>query len=102
MSANEIHYGDIGTEFRITIKDDTTVVDLSTASELYLIFKKPGTSGTVTKTASLHTDGTDGIITYTTVEGDMDEVGTWKVQAKIVMNGTWYSDIKSFKCHRNL
>lgn len=102
MSANEIHQNDIGTQFRCTIKDDTTPVDLSSASSLQLIFTKP-TGAQLTKTAFLYTDGTDGIIYYNTVSGDLNEVGQWKIQARIVFStGTWKSDIKRFKCHRNL
>jgi type IV secretory pathway VirB6-like protein len=102
MSANEIHQNDIGTIFKATIKDDTTVVDISSATTKQLIFTKPdGTK--LEKDASFFTDGTDGILTYTTVSGDLSVVGTWKVQGYVILtSGTWKTDIKKMKVHRNL
>jgi len=99
----EIHYNDIGTEFRATIVDCNEVaINISLATELYLIFKKPS-GASVTQTASFTDDGSDGQISYTTVDGDLDEIGTWKIQAEIVApNGTWRSVIKSFKVYRNI
>lgn len=101
--ADNIHLNDVGTEFRVTILDeDNVAVDVSAASTLSLIFKKPsGTSST--KTATLVNDGTDGLIKYVTESGDLDEIGTWKIQAYFVsLNGSWKSNFKSFKVHRNL
>lgn len=103
MSANEIHESDIGTLFKATIKDDTTIVDVSSASTLQLIFKKPKSGTLVTQTASLFTDGTDGIITYTSVSGDLNECGRWKLQGRVVIGtGDWKSDKANFVVHRNL
>jgi len=102
MSANEIHQNDIGTQFKCTIKDDTTAVDVSSATTLQIIFTKPNGSQ-LTKDASFYTDGTDGIIYYNSVSGDLDTVGTWKLQGYVVLSsGSWKSDIKRFKVHRNL
>jgi hypothetical protein len=72
--ASEIHLDDIGTAFRCTIYDDSTLVDLSSATSLLLIFKDPE-GNTTTKTASLYTDGTDGILQYVAVDGDLDVSG---------------------------
>lgn len=103
----EIHLNDIGTVFRTTIKDKacdgtSSVLDVSAATTLNLIFKKPG--GTVvTKSASFTTDGTDGQIEYITVDGDLDEVGNWQIQAYIVLpSGSWRSDKGTFYVHENL
>jgi hypothetical protein len=103
MAANEIHKGDIGTVFKVTIKDGTAAVDISTATTKQIIFKKPG-STKLTKTASFFTDGTDGIITYTSISGDLGEEGMWKMQGYIVLTGgnTFYTDIHTFKIYRNL
>ena len=102
MPADEIHMSDIGTKFKITVLDGSSTVDVSSASTKQLIFKKPG--GTkLTKTASFFTDGTDGIITYDTVSGDLDEDGMWKVQGYVVITGgSFHTDIDRFKVHRNL
>ncbi len=105
-SEQEVHYNDIGTVFEVTVKDcvsgTATVLDVSGASALELVFKSP--SGVAaTKTASLVTDGTDGKIKYTTVDGDLNEVGTWRLQAKIsIGGGVFRSDVGSFKVYENL
>ena len=101
--ACEIHLADIGTVFRLTLKDcDDVAVDISSATTKEIIFKKPdGTQ--VTKAASFYSDGTDGIIEYSTIEDDLDMTGTWKIQAKVIMpTGTWSSNIQSFKVYANL
>ena len=103
MPANEIHKSDIGTVFKVTIKDSASAVDISTATTKQIIFKKPG-GGKLEKTASFFTDGTDGVITYTTISGDLSEEGMWKLQGYIVLSGgnTFYTDISTFKVYRNL
>jgi len=105
MPANEIHVDDIGTKVLVTVKDDTAAVDVSGATAggaKQIIIKKP-TKDTMTKTAVFNSDGTDGKIYYTIVSGDFDEAGTYKIQGKVVISdGTFYTDIQSFKVHRNL
>lgn len=98
-----IQKNDEGTEFRIEVLDHNgNVLDISNQSSLSVTFKKPSGT-TVEKTASLVNDGTDGLIQYTTEEDDLDEVGTWKIQAKVgSVNGSWHTTLKSFKVHRNL
>lgn len=102
MPANEIHQNDIGTAFTITIQDGTTAVDISTATTKKIVFKKP--SGTkLTYDTAFVSDGTDGKIKYNVVAGDLDEVGTYKLQSYVVISdGTFYTDITSFKVYRNL
>lgn len=103
----EIHEGDIGTIIRATIKDKQadgtlSVLDISGATTLELVFKKP--SGTkLTKVAVLTTDGTDGQMEYVTISGDLNETGEWKIQAYIVLpSGSWRSDIGCFTVFENL
>jgi hypothetical protein len=82
---SDIHVGDIGTIFRLTIMDGTSVVDISGATTMEIIFKKPSAS-VVTETASFTTDGTDGQMEWATgVVGDLDEAGSWEWQGRIVM-----------------
>lgn len=101
--ASEIHVGDVGTAFTATVKDEEeAVVDLSDADVLQLWFLKPDQT-TLTKTATLVTDGTDGKIRYTTQNGDLDQPGNWKVQAYVEYNGNkLHSDITRFKVHANV
>jgi hypothetical protein len=101
--ASEIHVGDIGTRFEITVKDsDTTVVDLSNVDSMYVLFKKPDNSFTQV-TPVFVTDGTDGRIQYTTQAGDLNQFGTWQIQAKVIFGTDVFStDIQRFKVIRNL
>jgi len=105
MAANEIHKGDIGTVFEVTVKDGDTVVDVSSAStegSKKIRFSKPG--GTVVEeTATFSSNGTDGKIRYVTIADDLDTAGVWKWQAYVVLSsGTWNSDVKEFTVHPNL
>jgi len=100
--SSEVHVNDIGTQFIVTVKDDGVVQDISTATNLILIFKKPDQT-TSNKTATLYTDGTDGKMTYTSVSGDLNQAGNYKIQGKVTLGGaTYYTSIGSFKVHCNL
>jgi len=102
MPANEVHKNDIGTIFRVTVKDGSSAVDLSGATALNFLFKRPnGTS--IQRTAVYYTDGTDGIIQYVTVSGDLNQDGRWRLQAHVTLvAGSWYSDIYEFDVHKNV
>ena len=102
MAANEIHLNNVGTEFRVTVLESGTAVNVAAATN-YIKFSKPDNT-VVTQSGSLYTDGTDGIIKYTSVSGDLDTVGTWKIQAFVDFPGVneFYSDIGSFKVYKNL
>lgn len=100
--SQSIRVGDKGTEFRVTITDEDVAVDLSSASTLQLSFKKPS-GDTLTVDAELYTDGTDGIIYYNTVEGDINESGMWRLQSYVVVGSAAYSStIGTFKVECNL
>lgn len=98
-----IHQNDIGTVFKLTIKDSNgNVVDISSASVKQVVFKKPDLT-TVTKNCNFLTDGTDGIVTYTVASGDLDVAGIWMLQTYVVISGDEFrSNIISFKVHRNI
>ena len=102
MAANEIHINDVGTKFLVTVTDGTTAVDISSATTKQLIFQKP--SGTkLTKATAFTSDGTYGKMQYSVVTDDFDEAGSYKLQGKVVISdGTFYTDIHTFKVHRNL
>ena len=101
MPANEIHKGDIGTKFTITVYDGTSTVDVSGGTKTILFRKPAGT--TLTKTAS-DEDASNGVISYTTVSGDLDEIGTWRVQAEVITAGgsIFRTDISTFKVYDNI
>ena len=100
MAADEIHVGDIGVELEATITDGSAV-DVSSNTLMEIWLKAP--SGTKSgKTAVFKTDGTDGIIKYTTLANDLYEVGSWGIQAKIKLSGdTFHSDITNFTCYES-
>ena len=102
MAANEIHVNDVGTQFLVTVTDGSSAVDISSATTKEIIIKKP--SGTkLTKATAFSTDGTDGKMKYNISSDDLDEAGSYKLQGKVVISdGTFYTDIHTFKVHRNL
>jgi hypothetical protein len=102
MAANEIHVGDIGTVFQVTIKDDTVTLDISGATTKQIIFTKPSAED-VAKAAEFVTDGSDGLLKYTTIANDLDENGPWQIQARITLpSGTWRTDVREFQVFANL
>jgi len=100
--ASEIHVGDIGTQLIVTIKDDGVVVDISSASLLQFILKKPD-GQSYTKSGTLYTNGTDGKMYFVSISGDFNAPGNYKLQGKVVLaTGTYYTSISNFKVYCNL
>jgi hypothetical protein len=99
----EIHVGDVGTVYKITVVDSAGVaVDVSGATTKNLLFHKPD-HVTLTKTAQFFTTGVDGIIYYTFVAGDLDMPGKWALQFYFVNSaGAWYSNIVYFQVYENV
>jgi hypothetical protein len=98
----ESHVGDIGTQFLLTIVDNSAIVNISSASNLTIYIKKPD-STLLAVTGTLYTDGTDGIMYYNSVSGDLDQSGIYKIQAKVtISSNVFYSSIGSFKVLCNL
>lgn len=84
--------GDIGTVFYITIKKNGVVVPLQTATVKTFKFIDP--AGVITeKTASFSTDGSNGVLKYTTIEGDLHTAGEWKIRPYVSMP-TWTGHAK--------
>jgi len=103
MAAEEIHIGDIGTIFEVTLMDDLVVVPIDNATTMEIIFVKPDKTKVV-NTAVLSGDGLDGKMQYkTTTASDLDIKGNWKIQGRVILpSGTWSTDIDKFKVHENL
>lgn len=103
MSAGEIHQNDIGVVFEFTVKDqDGSAINISSATVKKFIFDKPdGTN--VEKTPSFQTDGSDGVLIYTTVANDLDQIGLWRIQTYVeISSGKFSSDITGFRVYPNL
>lgn len=100
--SSQIHVGDIGTKLIMTVKDDGEVVDISDATTLTVIIKKPD-GQSYTKTGLIYTDGTDGNMYYTAVDGDFNVAGNYKIQGIVTLsNGTFYTSISTFKVYCNI
>ncbi len=101
MASNEIHVNDIGTVFTLNVYDeDSSAVDLSSAS-VDILFKKP--DNTLLTQSGTISSGTGGEVTYTTVSGDLNLHGTWSIQALVTLGSNqFYSDVNQFKVYRNL
>lgn len=79
--------GDIGARITLTVMEDGAAKDVSGATTQQIIIKAP--SGTTqTFTSSFVTDGTNGQIRYTTTDAsELNEVGAWKIQARVAGSG---------------
>lgn len=101
--SSEIHLGDIGTIFEYVVKNQAGAVEnLSAADEVTLIWQKPS-KVRVSLTPTKPNGGADGLIRYTTLAGDLDEAGDWRVQVYVsVDGGEWHTDIGTFRVHNNL
>jgi hypothetical protein len=101
MSCNQIHVNDSGIQLKVTVYDCGTVVNVSGATNTISIRKPNGTK--TDYAASLLTDGTDGVIYYTTVSGDLDITGTYKIQATVqTSQGVYHSSVGSFRVKCNI
>jgi hypothetical protein len=101
---SEIHKNDTNIEFRYTVKDeDENIVSLFGATTKQFIFKKPD-GAILTKGGSFYTDGTDGILKYATVSGDLDVAGRWQSQLFLDFgeSGNFHTDKIRFKVHDNI
>lgn len=84
--ANEIRKGDVGVALRFTVKKpDGSIYDLTNATTLQIIYKKPNSNTLVTKTAVKVNSGSDGKLQYkTTSPSDLDEAGNYQAQIRVV------------------
>ena len=100
MTTNIVHY-DIGTTIQLTIQDaDGAAIDVSSASVKYIDLMKPDKT-TARKTAVFGSDGTDGIIKYVTVEGDINQTGIWYCQGYVELSdGKFRSAETTFEVKR--
>ena len=109
MSVEEIHVGNIGTVFEVTLYSNASdALDVSTAlgaTDKQIIFSRPDGS-IVTNNASFVGDGSDGKIDYTTVlAAELDQTGRWNIQAKVILTGparTFRTNVGSFFVWGNL
>ena len=100
--ASQIHVDDVGTTLIGTFSDCGSAIDISSASSIQMIIRKPDQTR-LTKTATFVTDGTDGQVQYVSIAGDFDQAGNYKIQGLVVDGGaTYYSSISTFKVYCNI
>ena len=100
--AGEIHKGDVATIMRVMIVDqDGVAVDLSGATTKDILFIGPGRK--ITKETSFQTDGTNGVLDYVIVEGDISAFGKWTKQWHIILpTGEWHTTAVEFPVLDNI
>ncbi len=100
---SDIHLGDVGTVFILTIMDGAAIVDISAASVMKINLVSPSTDKT-THTATHTTDGTDGKMEYATSDASvLDEVGDWQWQGQVTLpTGAWKTSVLAFEVLSNL
>jgi hypothetical protein len=98
-----IRVNDIGTLFKTTIKDGSSnIVDLSSMTNASFIFERPDNTQKIV-TPYLYTNGTDGILAYSTQSGDINQIGLYSFQAIVNFSGqTFHTSIVDFRTYRNL
>lgn len=93
---------DIKVRIKLTVNEDDAALNISTATAKSIIIRKPDGTRTV-YTATFLTDGSDSIIYYDTVSGDLDQSGVYKVQGLILMaSGTYYTTVQTFRVECNI
>lgn len=87
MPIPDVQLGVIGLEIEIplTEPDSDDPLDLTGVDEIR-IYLKPRRGEVKERAGVVSSPATDGICTYTTVDGDIDEVGKWKAQARPIFS----------------
>ena len=86
MSWEDIQVDDFGWVGKLTLKQDGSAVDISSYTTKKFILRNP-VGATVEKTAIFDSDGTDGVLKYTILTGEIAVAGNWKVEARIAKTG---------------
>jgi len=82
MGLSDLVAGSYGSQIIIELREDGRAVDVSSFSS-YSVYLRSPAGATIQKTAQLYTDGTDGRITFQIAHGDLNETGTWWLQAEV-------------------
>lgn len=90
---NQAHVGDTGTIIQKTVVDNGSVLNISAATVKNLVIIDA--AGVCTTLAgAFDTDGTDGVLNFTTTSGTWTKKGIATEQVQITLpSGSWSSDI---------
>lgn len=103
----DMHIGDYGTiiDMEIINRQTKQPLDLQTVTNMYFLFEPP-TGTPFQKTATVaNAPGTDGVIRYVIVDGDIGVAGRWQIQGKVedpTTPGLWHTDIMEFFVAANI
>lgn len=80
-------------------EEDGDVLDISAVQLKQILFKKPVSGDTLTKTGTFVTDGTDGQEKYQFAAGELDEAGTWRARPYVEFDddNVFYGEWKTFE-----
>lgn len=99
---SSMHAGSVGVSLLMTIEDGDSPVDLTGATTVEFVFRKPDWVG-ITKTATIYGAATDGVLRYVSADGDFDDVGEWRWQAHVVFpSSEFWSDIADLEVLPNI
>jgi len=101
--AGQLRKYDIGSLIRCTVKENGAIFNASAAIGKTMKLLKP--SGAVLeRPAEFATDGSDGVLQYTTVADDLDESGPWTGQVFLdfAANARWHTEPWNFTVGDNL
>lgn len=104
-NCKEFQAASVGVEIEVPLVqcDGTPFPRLADAVTTQLVFRL-GTRAAITKTATIKGDAADAVLSYTTITGDFDTAGAWKVQPKLTYAGgaPLYGRVVTLKVEPNL
>lgn len=85
MSLQGLIVGDYGQTIQLTVTDiDTSAAaNVSTYTSAQQVQIKDPDDNIATETAGFDSDGSDGLVNYTTQDGDIDEPGVWALRVRL-------------------
>jgi BppU N-terminal domain len=100
--AGTLRQYDIGSVIRVMVRENGSVFNASAATTKTLKLQKP--SGEVAEVAAIfQTDGSNGVLQYTTIANDLDETGPWTGQLFLAFpSGSWHTEPFNFNVGSNL
>lgn len=104
MANPEVQVSSFGWNFDLRVVDSVGVpIDISAATTMEFLAKKPSASSSMILAAAFITDGIDGRLRHVVATGEIDTVGTWQVQTHVIMPGAeLFSSILFFDVKANL
>lgn len=97
-----IHIGDYGTIFDVALEDSGEALDPATFTSGSFIFRRPDQT-TFERSSGSAIFSSGSYFRYTTVEGDINQTGTWTLQVYVEDGaGLFHTDFVEFVVHPNL